>query len=265
MSNAWEAAEMDYAEYFLRAFQIQTKVESGERHLFKRKHKPKIIVLDYDPRIRESIRRRNRFGITPVHTAAFYGSKTVLRIFLQCDSRTSVLPIIRYKENPLEHRSTSTRSVEWQYPLQLAILGKSKGAVKMLLEYGADPFLRDSTGQNAWDVAKATMNRKSWHLLEKWCLANKPPHSLYTMPPQHKRRAASMEDLTGDMVTPIMFHSMSNSMSNVREKEVIPRGPWDLEGCFIQAACGACPEAFTQQPSEGDDSSSSSGSTIQTS
>ena len=267
MSTAWEAAELDYAEYFISAFKIKTELETvtektKERRLFRKKQTPMVKVLEYDPRIKECIRRRNRFGIAPIHTAAFHGSKKVLKTFMQCDPSASNFFVLETNVQDKIRMVTG-----WQYPLNLAILGGSKGSVQVLLEAGADPFVRDSLGQNAWDVAKATMQRKIWQLLQNWCLTRRP-QSISSISSLPSAKGRSMEELrmsrrrTGSSGS---FMSLTDLTSSERSK--VPHGPWDLEGCFIQAACGSCPEAPVQNNnnnSTADDELSTSGESLMT-
>lgn len=270
MSNIWEAAELDYHQYLIATFRLEFETEADEisntqlkkphriSRILKRKEKTSLNqkFISFDKRICLAMRRRNQFGIAPLHTAIFYRSKKVLDIFLQCDPTCVNYPIYKCSNNNNKH--------VWQYPLNLAIL-RGKGGKKMiqkLLHAGADPFLRDNLGQNAWDIAKATFQRKTWKMLEEW-IHNYPPSRRNIL----NRNSIINNDFSSSRVP--LFAIKSENALNVKKKfpyqqrndgktksindlvweasskrsaDKIPHGPWDNEGCFVEAACGSCPE-----------------------
>jgi hypothetical protein len=253
MGSLWEAAAFKDADYFATRFNFTLLQPPKKRFSFiRRKERKKSKYLlpevtfsskERQEQINRDLNERNYFGINPFHTAIFYNNFQVVKLFMALDANLV--------NNPLIRTTGEDQALSWTYPLHLAIIFGHKKIFKALLKNGADPFLRDNLGQNGWDVTRVTFQKRFWNRLDKWCKlkrkqAEEAPIASPKGPPIYKKKiyAKSQESLVSRrlMAQKLIKSYDDLTLVSIEVKRKVPHGPWDLEGCFIKAACGTCPE-----------------------
>ena len=252
--SLWEAAAFKDVNYFVVRFGITISHDHKRRFSLLRKKERRVNKYNLPTvtfpssknhkRTIEELNTKNQFGINAFHTAIFYNNFQVFKLFLAVDPSLV--------NNPLMRSKGDDDSISWTYPIHLAIIFGHKKIFKTLLRNGADPFLRDNLGQNAWDVTRVTFQKKFWHRLDKWCKGKRktieaaPKVIGISKKPTYQKRSysKSQECLVSKR---LIDHKLIKSFDDIRTNDIssykkVPHGPWDLEGCFIKAACGICPE-----------------------
>jgi hypothetical protein len=242
--NQFEAAVEDNVQYFQRLLGVNRRRQSIIAKIFDGRKKEKVvanraqfILLATD---------RNAYGMTPVHIACLCNGHKCLFFFLTTFAEDS-----KWLANLPCH--TSAR--QWSFPLHLAIINGGHGRlVKQLLKAGADPFLKDSQGQTAWDVARASYRKRAWNRMRRHILKHQPKHAPQLMGSQliFQRSNSSTANLQRQTQRRRLSRStdalvIEKSTKLFAKKPVkIPPGPWDLD-CFRFTAdtCGREPAGET--------------------
>lgn len=99
----------------------------------------------------------NKPGWTPLHYAATHGHVAVMNLLLEHHA---------YIDAPSPNGST---------PLMMAALYGTPGAVKLLLEAGADPLLKNDQGLSAIDFANRGQRAESAELIAAFVRSLRPP------------------------------------------------------------------------------------------
>lgn len=95
----------------------------------------------------------NEYGYTPIHAASFHNHPAVINVL-----------VTRLHASPNQPTNTPSRSL----PLHLAIVRNSRAAVKELLRVGANPYLHDGDGMDAFETAVRCRRRRCLSLLNQF-------------------------------------------------------------------------------------------------
>lgn len=98
----------------------------------------------------------NKPGWAPLHYASTYGHLELMNLLLE------------------HHAYIDAASPNESTPLMMAAMYGTASAVKLLLEAGADPMLRNTQGLTALDFAEKANRSDSAHILAAFMRANQP-------------------------------------------------------------------------------------------
>ena len=179
----------------------------------------------------------NKHGFAPIHSAAFANSHRVLRVLLEINPIYANQPAINYPHTSL--------------PLNLAIVGGSVQGVhvvecvRVLMKHGANPYLRDGDGLDAWETARRIGKSRILKALRKYDLKynNNTSHGeCYLIEGgvsfKKKQMFNSSDNITiitgniDDMRTKSdseLYLIPSASNYNHHTLGPIPKGPWDVD------------------------------------
>lgn len=203
---------------------------------------------------------RNAYGMSPIHISCLCNSIRSLYFFLNASPEDS-----QWLANLPCHFSAH----QWTFPLHLAIINGGHGRmVKTLLKAGADPFMRDSQGQTAWDVARSSFRQRAWNRMKRYILKHQPKNATQILGAQIQFERINSS--TGRIRPQRHIRRLTNSSDGLVVTETtkfyakrpirIPPGPWDMNVCHFGAeACGSEPAGM-----DGDEETSNSSSTITT-
>lgn len=177
----------------------------------------------------------NEYGFAPIHAAAFHNHAEVIKLLTFDPS-----PF------PLSDPNQPTKTKHHSLPLNLAISQNSRHALKQLLKSGANPWLRDGDGMDAFEMAVRCGRRRCLSVLNQYarkkseeCLGVVYGGSCYEIVDSACHSADNIKLLDCTNCDNDQDQAMNKSDSCLilakkpncthHVRKTIPYGPWDVE------------------------------------